>query len=273
MRAFVHGLILAMALTLVVSHGEVLFSKRMYLGESRIHTIQEGEYLSRLAQDYYGDAEYWRQLALINRAPDPDGIYPGEQILLPGIGVMNKLRQARRLSEVNSLVSLEERAAEVESIEQAREFTQRREILQEQTQPATPAPETVSEPAEETEVSATDDLTLLPDEPASTEDEPLAAKNMTPYPATQTVADSRSGGWFLFFLLMAGAGIFGYGFYLFRKHSRLEDDTELEATPIDAFADAQKDADASPDFSDLLLGRDDEKKDKKKAEDKEAVLH
>ncbi len=276
MRAFVHGLLMAMVITLIVSHGEVLFSKRMYLGESRIHTIQEGEYLSRLAQDYYGDAEYWRQLALINRAPDPNGVYPGEQILLPGIGVMNKLRQARRLSEVNSLVSLEERAAEIETIEQAREFTQRRRLMQEDREPVTEVPETqptgTPEATGETAEAPGEELTLLPEETHAAE-EPLAAKNMTPYPAAQTVADSRSGGWFLFLLMLAGVGLFGYGFYLYRKHSRLDDESEIEATPINAFSSEQKEAETPPDFSDLLLGQDDEDKEKKKSKDKETVLH
>ncbi|MCA9732984.1 MAG: LysM peptidoglycan-binding domain-containing protein [Deferribacteres bacterium] len=142
MRVFIKGLILGTMLTIAWSTGDTLFSSRMYLGEARIHTIQNGEQLSTLAQQYYGNAVYWRELALINRAPNANNIYPGEKILLPSVNAIDKLAQARRLSEVNDLVGLEEEVAVQETTHEAREFTTK--------QSAPPAQKTEPAPTQNT---------------------------------------------------------------------------------------------------------------------------
>ena len=81
-----------------------LYAKRLFQAEPTTHLIQEGEYLSMIAQKYYGNADYWRELALINRAPDSDAVFPGEEIVIPSLDVIKQIRRTRWLSRVNGLV-------------------------------------------------------------------------------------------------------------------------------------------------------------------------
>ena len=72
---------------------------------------------------YYGNAEFWRALALINRAPNVDKIYPGEHVILPDAGTVAKIAAAQKLTEVNELVNNQQVLAVLESEQEAMEFT------------------------------------------------------------------------------------------------------------------------------------------------------
>lgn len=72
-----------------------------------MHQVLQGEYLSKISLQYYGTAKYWHELALINRAPDSDMVFPGETVLIPSKAVMEKLHRAHSLSRVNTLVEAE----------------------------------------------------------------------------------------------------------------------------------------------------------------------
>lgn len=85
-----------------------LFAKKLFLDEPTTHKIEEGEYLSKIAKQYYGDADYWRELALINRAPNSDLVFPGEEIVLPSSETIQKIRNTRWLSKVNNYVKNQE---------------------------------------------------------------------------------------------------------------------------------------------------------------------
>lgn len=85
-----------------------LYAKRLFQAEPTTHLIQEGEYLSMIAQKYYGNADYWRELALINRAPNSDAVFPGEEIVIPSLDVIKTIRRTRWLSRVNGLVKNQE---------------------------------------------------------------------------------------------------------------------------------------------------------------------
>ena len=82
-----------------------LWSFRLFQEEPVIHQINQGEYLSQLSQKYYGTTDYWKELALINRAPKPDLVYPNEKILIPDIEKMRTLKRAKTISDVNKLVA------------------------------------------------------------------------------------------------------------------------------------------------------------------------
>ena len=97
---------------LLFSPGEVLWSKLKFLDEPRIHKVRKGESLSKLAQQHYGDAQHWRELALVNRAPKPNHIQVGEEILLPSAAVINELGRSRTLTRVNTLLGDQENVAE-----------------------------------------------------------------------------------------------------------------------------------------------------------------
>lgn len=91
------------------SHGEMVWSNRLFLDEPRVHKIEKGEHLSRLAQRYYGDPQRWRELALINRAPNPNHVEVGEEILVPAANAVAEIGRARTLTKVNALVNDQEK--------------------------------------------------------------------------------------------------------------------------------------------------------------------
>lgn len=52
----------------------------------RIHEVVYGDYLTKLAQIYYGNPQLWRKIYDANRAvigPDPNKIYPGQKLVIP----------------------------------------------------------------------------------------------------------------------------------------------------------------------------------------------
>lgn len=53
---------------------------------ARVHVVQAGDYLVKLAQHYYGDGALWRKIYDANRVtigPNPDKIYPGQRLIIP----------------------------------------------------------------------------------------------------------------------------------------------------------------------------------------------
>lgn len=50
--------------------------------EEKIYRVQEGDTLSEIARDYLGDANKYKWLAAINNIPNPDLIYPPQEIKL-----------------------------------------------------------------------------------------------------------------------------------------------------------------------------------------------
>ena len=114
MKALLKGLTWLATAVLLWFHGEALLSNRLFLDEPTIHVVQKGEYLSDIAKRYYGNSDYWRALALINRAPNASRIYPGEKIILPDARIVAKIARAKRLSDVNEMVRLQERVAKLE---------------------------------------------------------------------------------------------------------------------------------------------------------------
>ncbi len=105
-------LFFAAGIFVVLSQSEIVLSNRLFLDEPQVHKIEKGEYLSKLAQRYYGDPQRWRELALINRAPNPDHVEIGEEILVPAANKVAEVRRARTLTEVNSVVRDQQSLAE-----------------------------------------------------------------------------------------------------------------------------------------------------------------
>lgn len=50
----------------------------------RVHRVQSGETLDRIAARYYGDATRWRRLASANGIADPLSLRPGSLLTIPG---------------------------------------------------------------------------------------------------------------------------------------------------------------------------------------------
>ncbi|HEX7806464.1 MAG TPA: LysM peptidoglycan-binding domain-containing protein, partial [Cellulomonas sp.] len=53
----------------------------------RVHQVQPGETLDRIAARYYGDATRWRTLAVANGIEDPLALRPGAQLSIPRLEV------------------------------------------------------------------------------------------------------------------------------------------------------------------------------------------
>jgi len=117
MKKFLFTVVSSVVIFFMMAHYNDVLSALQWLQSPRIHTVQQGEYLSKLAQENYGNASYWRELALVNRAPNPDHVQVGEQILLPSANVIQELRRSRTLTRVNSLVGEQEVAATIESLD------------------------------------------------------------------------------------------------------------------------------------------------------------
>lgn len=197
----------------LASQGELLWSSRLLLDEARIHKIQKNESLSLLAKRYYGDASRWRELALVNRAPNPNLVLPGEEILVPAVGPINELRQARTITQVASVVGEQERLAVAETQEAARQFTNE------------PAPITTSpEPATNAMTESTPEAT----EPMMTGAEPEVEPALT-----NEIEESSGFPWFwLVVALVLVGGVFAFMAYR-RRSAKSEPVAEEEpARPL-----------------------------------------
>jgi nucleoid-associated protein YgaU len=55
--------------------------------ESRYHTVVEGDWLSKIAKEYYGDAMKYEVIFEANKPmlSDPDEIYPGQVLRIPNL--------------------------------------------------------------------------------------------------------------------------------------------------------------------------------------------
>ena len=100
-------LILFILVSVVVgmySEENYLWCKKVIFNEPTKHVIQKGDFFSKLSKQYFGTTTYWRELALINRAPNKDLVFPGEEVIIPSLDAVKKLRKTRMLTVVNDIV-------------------------------------------------------------------------------------------------------------------------------------------------------------------------
>jgi len=124
MKKLMLSLFFMVGIFALASQGELLWSSRLLLDESRVHKIQKGESLSLLAKRYYGDPQRWRELALLNRAPNPNLVLPGEDVVVPAVGSINEMSRVKTITKFNSLANEQERLAVAETPEAMRQFSQ-----------------------------------------------------------------------------------------------------------------------------------------------------
>jgi nucleoid-associated protein YgaU len=55
-------------------------------GPTRTHVVAKGDSLSKIARQYYGDANQWQRIYEANRdqISNPDLIHPGQNLKIPG---------------------------------------------------------------------------------------------------------------------------------------------------------------------------------------------
>jgi len=108
MKKFMVILILIALFIAGYAYDQFGWCKKLLFGEPTTHVIQRGEYLSKIAKKYYGRADYWRELSLVNRAPNSNLVFPGEEIIIPSLDVIKEIRRTRMLSKVNAYIKNEE---------------------------------------------------------------------------------------------------------------------------------------------------------------------
>ncbi|MFZ5517408.1 MAG: LysM peptidoglycan-binding domain-containing protein [Candidatus Zhuqueibacterota bacterium] len=96
--------LVVLLLVIGYTHDQFLWCKKLFSNDPQTHTIQKGEYLSAIAKKYYGDPDYWRELALINRAPNSNLVFPGEEVIVPRLSVIKEIRRTRYMSKVNAFI-------------------------------------------------------------------------------------------------------------------------------------------------------------------------
>ena len=192
MKKLLFFMICCLGFFVLFAHHEELLGRLHWLDAPRVHVVQKGESLSKLAKENYGEVNYWRELALINRAPKPNHIQPGEQVLLPAANVLQDLRRARTLSRVNEIV--EAQTAHAGSTTAAPAVTAAPPAHDSNLNPPAPA-----------------------SEPVATTSEPTVATDTAPRPEEETASDA----WFWVILgLIALGGVIGFVFYRKRQEEK-----------------------------------------------------
>ncbi len=210
---------------LVMVHDSTLLSRLRWLEAPRLHRVQKGESLSKLAKAHYGEADYWRELAMVNRAPNPNHIEPDEEILLPAASVITNLRKARTLTSVNTLVEQQHLLAK----NAGRDGSSSPTPAVTATPTRGPAPEANQTPARE---------------PAPV----VAQEQPQPEPATAQTQPQSSGGlsWFWLILgMMLLGGVVAFVLYRRRQEEQAAKEQEQQEgvyrrrpAPNDETADA-----------------------------------
>lgn len=108
MKKVIIILFIVMLLIAGYAHDKFAWAKKLILGEPTTHVIQKGESFSKLAKQYYGSTKYWRELALINRSPNSNLVFPGEQIVIPSLNAIKEIRRTRWMTKVNSFMKGEQ---------------------------------------------------------------------------------------------------------------------------------------------------------------------
>lgn len=62
---------------------EIQIERGFFVGPPTVRNIVEGETLSKLAHEYFGDPGAWRNIAEANGIDDPINLQPGIQIVIP----------------------------------------------------------------------------------------------------------------------------------------------------------------------------------------------
>ena len=89
---------------LFLEPAETLLSNFLRIEQPTVHEVEDGDWLSKIALEYYGDPTFWKELELINRAPEGNLVFPGEKVIVPSFKVIRQIRNTKRLSEVNKLI-------------------------------------------------------------------------------------------------------------------------------------------------------------------------
>ncbi|NOZ60054.1 MAG: LysM peptidoglycan-binding domain-containing protein [Calditrichaeota bacterium] len=145
-------LVIFILVTVVVgmySEENLLWCKKMLFNEPTKHIIQKGDYFSKLSKQYYGTTKYWRELALVNRAPNKDLVFPGEEVIIPNLDAVKKLHHSRSLTRVNSIVEDQKDWIAKNHNVSTTPLASQTQLQEQQTATETSAEKSVAPPSEE----------------------------------------------------------------------------------------------------------------------------
>lgn len=233
MRALFKTLLAAFCITMIWNVGDVLIGSRKFLDQPRIHVVKDGEYFSQLAQDYYGNPDYWRALALINRAPRVDRIYPGEHVILPDAGTIAAIARSQRMTEVNELVANQQAMAVLESDHDADEFDRDMETAPAIEEASSEETESAAEPLEQAQIAATQTETPEVQTEDGAADGREAIDALSKLQTSESSDQTSSMMWPIagFAAVLFAAIAFAYR----RRRKSQEEEPEIDASPIKSF--------------------------------------
>ena len=96
-----------LALAVWLEPGRTLL-RHLQPAQSAAGQAQREEWLSQVARQYYGDASYGKELALLNRVPDGHLIRPKEAVLVPSLRVVQQIRQTGQRWEIRRRIEAQE---------------------------------------------------------------------------------------------------------------------------------------------------------------------
>lgn len=97
--------------TAEISQAEDSFEKRLMLNEDgtpKTHYVQRGEYLTQIAQRYYGDSRFWPYIVEVNRHMfmSPEGLKADMNIYLPSKEYFNiDAKNPESIEKAKALIS------------------------------------------------------------------------------------------------------------------------------------------------------------------------
>jgi hypothetical protein len=105
MKKILFTLLLAFMVVLFLHPGRGVLSKFLGMKQPKLHQVQRSEWLSKIALRYYGDSSYWRELALLNRAPDHRLLRHGEEVIVPSFRIIQEIRRTKKFFNVAHLIN------------------------------------------------------------------------------------------------------------------------------------------------------------------------
>jgi len=79
MKKYIFATLFLGLFVLFLDPTETLLSNFLRIEQPTVHEVEDGDWLSKIALEYYGDPTFWKELELINRAPKAIWFFQGRK--------------------------------------------------------------------------------------------------------------------------------------------------------------------------------------------------